>query len=120
MSKSHTLKEYNEYPLDVKYASFTGAGAGSNVIVAAVAGKKIKVLHYAVGTTNPSVTTAFAFQSAGNNITGVFGALATDKVYFECGCLEGLFATVAGEELQILNGGANTLEGHITYVEVDN
>lgn len=97
-----------------KYAIISDAASGSNEVVAAVTGKKIRVLAYTL-ITDDAVTATW--RSAANAISGAmeFAANGGASPAF---CPVGHFETVAGEALNINLSGAVGVRGHLTYVEV--
>lgn len=107
---------------NVKFAIVDNATSGDNHIVAAVTGKKIRVLHY---TLVPSADVTVRWESAGTPdtfLTGEMQLLAEDGVVgpstLSATCKLGLFETLAGEGLDLQLSGAVSVDGHITYVEV--
>ena len=103
-------------PLVPKYAVISGASSGDNTVVAAVAGKKIRVLQYTVVTVT-AVTVRFESGASGVALTGVmsFGATGgTASPYVPLG----LFETTEGMLLNLELGGAVQTSGHLTYVLV--
>lgn len=97
----------------VKYAVVSESTAADNEVVAAVAGKKIRVLSYALSAAGAVTVT---WKTAATALTGAM-SLATGTPLV---CIEpqGCFETVAGEALNIAPGGAVQVSGHIAYIEV--
>jgi hypothetical protein len=100
--------------LTPKFASIQVGASGSNAIVAAVSGKKIRVLAYtlfASGAVNAK------FQSAANDKTGLkyFAANGGISAAF---CPVGWFETNAGEALNLNLSGAVAVGGELVYAEV--
>ena len=97
---------------DVLFASYSETTAARNEIVAAVAGKKIRVLSWTLNAADgendvtwESATTALsgALEIANNATAGAsFGG--------------GLFETAAGAALNTTQSAATLVAGHITYV----
>ncbi len=102
--------------LTPQFAPISASASGDNTVVAAVAGKKIRVLKYTIlanGTVavkfrSPSVADLTGLMTLGTN-SGVGGAF----------CPIGLFETAAGDPLIVnLSGGTGGVAGHLTYVQV--
>jgi hypothetical protein len=97
-----------------KYAAISAASSGANSLVAAVTGKKLRVLAFNLsfsGSVNAK------FTSAANDITGLFyGAAAAQAVgpFSEAG----LFETAAGEALGVNLSAATAVGGYLVYAEV--
>lgn len=102
--------------LTPKFAAISAASSGNNTIVAAVTGKKIRVLTYTVIATS-AVTVQWRSSTAGTNLTGAmpYGANGGATPPF---CPVGHFETASGELLNMVLGGAVQVSGHVTYVEV--
>ena len=101
-----------------KTARYTESTIDEHSAVAAVTGKKIRVVGF-VGYTKETV--AFTFQSAeGVGATALFGPVETsEKQLIVVNPEQGyLFETVAGEALFINQETAKALELIINYVEV--
>jgi len=101
--------------LTPKFAKIDASTVGDNSIVAAVAGKKIRVLSYQAVV---SAATTFRFEdgAGGTGLTGVmsFGANGGITVPFS---LVGHFETSVNTALS-LELSADGADGHLTYVEV--
>ena len=83
--------------------------SGSTTLVAAVAGFKIVVMHYAaIGTATETIT----FKSNATALTGAMPFVANGGIFaaFE----KGLFETAAGEPL-VITVSAGTAVGHLSY-----
>lgn len=93
-----------------KFAVITASAAGETAVVAAVTGKKIRVLNYVL---TRSGAVNVKFQSGTSDITGLLyeGAAAAYSPL-------GQFETAAGAALNINLSGAVAVGGHITYIEV--
>ncbi len=96
----------------VQFASFSDATGDQNVVVAAVTGKKIRVLSYTMNAAGALNT--IAWQSASTALSGVFdyADMATVSAESEYG----LFETAAGEALNITMTAAALVAGHVSYV----
>ena len=100
----------------VKYAVIDNATAGDNSIVAAVDGKKIRVLSYAL-VAAAAVTVRFESGAGGTALTGQMSFAANGGV--SCPFNEGgWFETAAGAALNLELGGAVSVDGHLSYIEV--
>lgn len=98
-----------------KFAAISASSSGNNTIVAAVPGKKIRVLSYVlVGTT--AVTAKFQSGAGGTDLTGAMPIGANGVV--SAGPDEGHFETAAGALLNLNLGSAVAVSGHVTYLEV--
>lgn len=85
--------------------------AGTNTVVAAVTGKRIRVYSYAVVATGAG-TVKFR-SSSGTDLTGAMSFAANGGI----SCAPGddpYFSTIAGDILQIVTSGS--VEGHLSYV----
>lgn len=102
--------------LEVKRAAISGATSGDNTLVAAVSGKKIRVISMFLITAG-AVDIRFEDGAGGTALTGVMsfpanGGIALDDN--ETGWFETSAATLLNMEL----GAAVQVSGAITYVEV--
>lgn len=105
---------YDGQILETKFAKIDHAGNGDNEIVAAVAGFKIRVLHYTI------VATAAVNTKWRSDTTDLSGDLNWDAASkgLTVSNDHGLVQTAAGEALNLNLSGAVAVDGHITYVEV--
>lgn len=95
---------------DELFAVINESTAASNEIVAAVAGKRIRVVNVALVCSAANVVT---WQSAATAITGPMSFAANGGYTAESDTA--LFETVAGEALNLLSGSAVQVSGHILY-----
>lgn len=98
-----------------KFAVINASANGDNIIVTAVAGKKIRVLSYAFvcnGTVNVK------WQSASTDISGLMYFIANTGISAGYNP-KGHFQTNVNENLEINSSAAVALGGHINYVEVN-
>ena len=104
---------------NIKYAIIDAAGAGDNTLIAAVSGKKIRVLSYVlVNGHTAAQTIRFESGASGTALSGQM-ILAANGV-IEAGFNEGgWFETAAGALLNLELAGATTVDGHISYIEAD-
>ena len=105
----------------MKYATITASASGNTVIIAAVPGKKMRILDYLI-TTNGAVNVTWK-SSGGSSISGILylgaNAVATAVGGYQlAGGLFGLFETLPDEGLTINLSGSVAVGGHITYSEV--
>lgn len=91
--------------------------AADNTIVAAVAGKRIRVVSYFLVNTTAQ-TIRFESAAGGTALTGQM-ALANNGVLEAPFNPMGHFQTVKGELLNLELSGATSVDGHLTYIEVD-
>lgn len=104
-------------PLLPKFAVIDAASSGDNTLVAAVAGKKIRVLAAFLTMTGTAVTIRFESGASGVALTGQMTPTqgSTFVLPFNpCGWFE----TVAGSLLNLELGGAQSVDGALVYVEV--
>jgi hypothetical protein len=97
-------------PTIVKRAWATGATAATYTLVAAVTGKKIRVIHYVI-TTVDGLNLVFKSGS-----TTISGNLAMSGVVSPV-CEHGFFETAAGEALGFNIDAAESTSVHVLYVE---
>ena len=93
------------------YAVISAATSGQTAVVAAVTGRKIRVLQYFVVA---ETAVDVKFESASTAITGLMSIGANSGV--AAGSEAGIFETVAAEALNINLGGAVQVSGALTYV----
>lgn len=101
--------------LPIKYAVIDASGAGDNTVVAAVTGRRIRVLSaFAVGA--GAVTVKFQSGAGGTDITGAMSLSANGGFVlpFNEG---GWFQTDQGALLNVSLGGAVNVAGGISYIE---
>ena len=99
----------------IKYAKISAASSGDNTLVAAVTGKKIRVLDVLIIATD-AVTTSFESGASGTALTGDM-SLAANGGYAPGFNPHGHFETVAGELLNLELGGAVQVDGWLIYIE---
>ena len=98
-----------------KFAAISASLSGDNPIVAAVAGKRIRVLKYTI-VTSGAVLTRFR-TSSGADLTGAM-SLAANSGVGGAFCPVGLFETEVGDALNLSLSSAVGVAGHLTYIEV--
>lgn len=104
-------------PLLPKFAVVDAASSGDNTIVAAVTGKRIRVLAGSLTMTGTLVTIRFESGAGGTALTGQMQPLAGHTITLPFSPV-GHFQTAAGELLNMELGGAQSVDGWIVYVEV--
>lgn len=104
-------------PLLPKFAVIDAATSGDNTIVAAVSGKKIRVIAAHLTMTGTLVTIRFESAAGGTALTGQMQPLAGHSITLPFNPV-GWFETVAGELLNMELGGSQSVDGCLTYVEV--
>lgn len=109
-----------DYYEPVKYAVIDDASSGNNTVIAAVTGKRIRVLSYTLVPT-ADVVARWESGAGGTALTGQMNLLAEDGVVSQgvsanCGS-HGCFETAAGALLNLELSGAVSVDGHLTYIE---
>lgn len=101
--------------LTPQFASISCAAAGDNTILAAVAGKTIRVLEYVLNVAG-AVTVKFTSGAAGTALSGAM-ALAANGGIGGAFCPVGLFQALAPNTALVLNlSAAVQVSGHLVYV----
>lgn len=96
----------------IRYAKVAAASNGSNEIVAAVAGKIIRVLGYHL---SHSGTVNSKWQSASTDLTGLnYGTAGV--IAHEDQTRDGHFETAAGEALNLNLSAGTAVGGYISYL----
>lgn len=105
--------------LTPKFKLINETATGDNEIVAAVSGKKIRVLSYVV---TGDVAGTFRWESPAG--TPISGLMVMTAVGISNGCVEasfnpcGHFETTSGGALSVEMTTASDLQGHLTYILV--
>ena len=99
-----------------KSVAVAASSSGDNTLVAAVAGKKIRVLSCVLIAAG-AVTTRFESGASGTAMTGQM-SLAANGGFTLPYNPHGWFDTTAGELLNLELGGAVSVAGVVVYVEV--
>lgn len=102
--------------LTPKFAAIDAATSGNNTIVAAVTGKKIRVLSAFVVAAG-AVTARFESGADGTALTGQMSLAANGGFVLPFNPV-GHFETAAGVLLNLELSGAVSVDGSVTYVEV--
>lgn len=102
--------------LTPKFAAISASSSGNNTLIAAVAGKKIRVLSYTLVCTT-AATAKFQSGAGGTDLCGAmpFGANGGVSVPFNP---LGHFETAVNTLLNLSIGSAVQVSGHLCYVEV--
>ena len=116
----HTGAEFFESfgtPGGAKYKVIDAATSGDNEIVAAVTGKKIRVLAFVLVMTGTAVTVRFESGAGGTALTGQMTP-SQGNVIQAAYAPVGHFETAAGQALNLELGGAQSVDGWLVYAEV--
>jgi hypothetical protein len=104
-------------PALIKYAIIDAASSGNNTLVAAVTGKKIRLLSVMAVMTGTAITIRF---ESGADGTALSGQMTPSQgggfvLPFNVG---GWLETAAGQLLNLELGGAQSVDGMLSYIEV--
>ena len=112
-----TPQKEDGQPLEWKYkAVATSSSGGDKEIVAAVTGKKIRVLSFAF-VVSGATDLRFESSAGGAELTGVMSYAANSGIETHYNPI-GHFETVAGQSLSLEQSAAVVTAGLLTYVEV--
>lgn len=100
-----------------KFAKVDAASNGNNTLVAAVTGKKIRVLAGFFDMSGTLVTMTFQSGAGGTALTGAIG-IAQSTTFTMPFCPVGHFETAAGALLNLSLSGAQQVSGYLVYIEV--
>lgn len=114
---SSAVYDNDTTPLQPKFAAVDAATSGDNELVAAVSGKKIRVLAGALVMTGTAVTIRFESGAGGTALTGQMTPTQGGVITLPFSPV-GHFETAAGSALSLELGGAQSVDGWIVYVEV--
>ena len=103
--------------VQIKYAKIDAASSGDNTVVAAVTGKKLRVISAYWTMTGTAVTVRWESGASGTALTGQGTSLQGHTVMLPYNP-GGWFETAAGELLNLELGGAQSVDGALAYVEV--
>ena len=98
------------------YAPITASAAGTTAVVAAITGKRIIVLRWAL-TANGAVNVNLQSHTTPAIATGLHYLTQYASAYGGW-CPGGIFATLPGEGLDINLSGNNAVGGELTYVAI--
>lgn len=99
------------------FAAIDAATSGENTIVAAVAGKKIRVLALHLTMTGTTVTIRFEDGAGGTALTGQMQPTQGNSITLPFNPM-GWFETTAGALLNMELSGAQSVDGCLTYVTI--
>lgn len=101
----------------VKYAVINVDGADADVVIAAVAAKKFRVLGYTMNCDGAGDVT---FEDGdGTDVTGAIPFAANGSVSAAVSALGQFQTPVANKALSILKSAAVSCDGHLTYIQID-
>lgn len=100
-----------------KYATIAHGNSGDNEIVAAVTGKKIRVIAVMM-IAQGSALARFESGAGGTALTGQLD-LKKNTGFSLCASAWGWFETAAGQALNLELSAATTVDGMLVYIEVD-
>lgn len=103
---------------EVQYAEIAAAAAGDNTLVAAVTGKRIRVLACALVASGGANTIRFESDAGGTALTGQMNLAADGQLVLPYNPA-GWFETVAAELLNLELSAATSVDGALSYVEVE-
>jgi hypothetical protein len=99
-----------------KYAAISASSAaGPFTLVAAVTGKRIRVINYVL---NVTAAVTAQFKSGDTVVSGAMEFAAKSTVSSAAVGVDGLFQTDAGVALTLVVGGSTAIAGHLCYIEV--
>lgn len=101
-----------------KRAVIDGATSGNNTLVAAVTGKRIRVLALFAVMTGTAVTIRFESAADGTALTGQMQPTQGGGFVLPYNPI-GWFETLSGQLLNMELSGAQSVDGVLVYVEVD-
>ena len=99
-----------------KFATFSTSSSGATTVVAAVAGKRIRVLRWRC-TANGATNVKWQSHVTPTDISGL-SYLTQFSAAGGAYCPVGHFQTVSGEALDINNSAAIAIWGEVSYIEV--
>jgi len=115
MAKQVDFQDTRDVQL-VKRAVIDDASSGDNTLVAAVTGKKIRVLALVATMTGTAVTIRFEDGAVGTALTGQMGPTAGQTLVFPFNPV-GWFETSDSTLLNMELGGAQSVDGVLVYIE---
>lgn len=102
--------------LTPKFAAIAASSSGNNTLIAAVTGKKIRVLAYNI-IANAAVNAKFQSAAGGTDLTGLKYFSANGGICAPFNPL-GWFETASAALLNLSLSGAVAVGGELVYVEV--
>ena len=115
MRRQAAFQDFRDVQL-VKRAAIDAASSGDNTLVAAVTGKKIRVLALAITMTGTAVTIRFEDGAGGTALTGQMQPTQGQTVTLPFNPV-GWFETSAATLLNLELGGAQSVDGVLVYIE---
>ena len=115
MSSQADFQDFRDVQL-VKRAAIDAASSGNNTLVAAVTGKKIRVLALAITMTGTAVTIRFEDGAGGTALPGQMQPTQGQTVTLPFNPV-GWFETSAATLLNLELGGAQSVDGVLVYIE---
>jgi hypothetical protein len=103
--------------VQAKYAVVDAASSGDNTLLAAVTGKKIRVLAGSLTMTGTAVTIRFESGAGGTALTGQMTPTQGQTISLPY-CPHGHFETASGTLLNLELGGAQSVDGWLVDIEV--
>jgi hypothetical protein len=101
----------------VKFAVVDAASSGDNPVIAAVSGKKIRVLAGSLTMTGTAIAIRFESGAGGTALTGQMTPALGQTISLPF-CPVGHFETAAGSLLNLELGGAQSVDGWLVYQEI--
>ena len=115
MSSQADFQDFRDVQL-VKRAAIDAASSGNNTLVAAVTGKKIRVLALTATMTGTAVTIRFEDGASGTALTGQMQPTQGQTLTLPFNPV-GWFETTAATLLNMELGGAQSVDGVLVYIE---
>jgi len=115
-NKAYVDQEVAAMLLDTTFAIINASTNGNNTLVAAVAGKKIRVISLAL-VMGAATTIRFEDGAGGTALTGQMEIAANSGVVLPYNP-SGHFETGVNTLLNLELSGANNADGYLTYIEV--
>lgn len=102
-----------------KHAVIAASASGHNLIVAAVAAKRIVVIAFNITARSAACDAQFKSNSGGTNISGLKSLEIAGDAYVQGFNPAGHFKTAVGHDLSLNLSVATEIDGELTYVEID-
>lgn len=117
MVSTSALSVNDTTPVLPKFVAVSCNTNGNNTLVAAVAGKKLRVLGGHLTMSGTAVTWTFQSGAGGTNLTGALAVPQNTGISFPFSPV-GHFETAAGALLNLSLSGAQLVTGYLVYIEV--
>jgi len=109
--------QWHSHSIALKFTPIDFSGTGDNTVVAAVPGKKIKVLAFMV---NAALVVAARFKSGpSNNLTGAIALGVNGTMALATALPSWILETAVGEALVLNLGAALQVNGFVAYWDSD-